>query len=170
MGYRDGDMKVLYEVRAGYVDRGLDTVDAYGTREEARWLYDEIDIRNEWELEKRCGNRTPADMAKELALYIYRYDGERWEPWDQPADDILLHEEYGADDHAETVDRWMGEGWYRIMWTGGTEDGEPRWYDYQGDLADDYASLKGRFADGFNLPYVEWMGDGFEPDYGEEER
>lgn len=165
MKYSDGDTKVMYEVRIGSNEDASWEEEVFDTLYEARKRYDEINVRDLFEREYQCAavKRSVRGFDKELACYIYRYDGEEWEPWEQPADDILDFEGYGLDDHDE-IEKWDGEGWYEIVWSGYNQQRwEPFWCEFKSDLADAYLSAKRSHASEFNLAGIEFLGDGDEP-------
>lgn len=58
---------------------------------------------------------------------------------------------------------WQGEGWYRIAYSDGLK-WDLHWYEYPIELREVYQSAY-RSATEFHLPYIEYFGDGVEPDY-----
>ena len=165
MAYKAGDTRIMYEVRVGNWDESIWDEEVFETMADARRRYDEIDVRKMFirEYITAAVKRSVRDYDKVLAAYVYRYDGETWEPWEQPLDDIIESDSYGFEVFDEVVRNWVDAGWYCIGWSGSGETWEPVWLEYMSDLE---AMVKSayRSSSEYNLPYVEFLGAGDEPD------
>ena len=58
---------------------------------------------------------------------------------------------------------WYGEGWYGIGWSDGGTYGEVRWYETYRELERDYDAAYGESSE-THLPFVDFLGDGDEPE------
>lgn len=164
-----------YSVEDGWLTgwyRTATGVEGYGvfdTIEEAREVYESIDIVSTWETEKACGSSRwlDRDTFKQIVEVYDRGDYLEYV-------DVVEHESYNGDDikrerreriEDEVWREWRGDGWYRIAYSDGGQDATNEgavWYEFRNDLEDDL-EVAYEYATETHLPFIEYMGDGDKP-------
>lgn len=92
---------------------------------------------------------------KELAQSIKAKMGCYWVDILEGNELEIKQEVYGA---------WQGESWYQVWWSDGGQAYDAYWYENGVDLEDDLVGAYGDATEA-HLPYIEYLGDGDEPEW-----